>query len=142
MKTNGIIKERWILKMKKAVTIIVIIGILASIGLGIKWLSDYNAYKDEIETLSEFASSSSAVADSLKEINTLKTTAFVLIACGIIALVIVFLAKKIGTKLAGGIILLTGVIPGILSPSAFIFTFILILGGLLAIFSKPQITEG
>jgi len=84
MKTNGIIKERWILKMKKAVTIIVIIGILASIGLGIKWLSDYNAYKDEIETLSEFASSSSAVADSLKEINTLKTTAFVLIACGII----------------------------------------------------------
>lgn len=123
--------------MKKAVIIIVILGVIANLFLGIKWISDYNDYKSQIEAFEELASDPD-IAAALKEVEATKNASYALIACGVVALVAVFLAKKIGPKIAGIIIVLSGVIPGILASGAFLFTSVLILGGILALVLKPK----
>jgi len=126
--------------MKKAVIILVILGTLASLGLGIKWLSDYNDYKSELATatsIAQGAGQSQELTDALKEVEQTKNCAYALIACGIIALVTVFLLGKL-KKIGAGIILVTGIVPAIFSPMSLVFTFLLVLAGILAFFIKPK----
>ncbi len=128
--------------MKKAVIILVIIGAIASIGLGIKWISDFNAYKADIASIYDLSEeiSNPVLEESLKEIEALRNCAYALIVCGIIAIAALFLVAKIGKQLAAGIILFTGIIPAFFSTSCLIFTFVLILAGILGLVSKPKVS--
>lgn len=122
--------------MRIAVIILVIVGTLASIGLGIKWLSDFNTYKTEISAVEDLKSDPD-VAQALKDMEKLRTCSYALIVCGILALVSVFLMGKIG-KIAAAIILASAIIPAIFSPISLAFTFFFVIAGILAFFVKPK----
>jgi hypothetical protein len=135
--------------MRIAAIILVIIGTILSVGLGGKWLSDYNQYKDQIKAAAALTSSLTAHKDktvvsassemdkALAQVDTLRLCGIFLIIGGVLSLVMVFLSAKIKMVSAGALVLL-GVIPGILSPLAFVVTFFGILGGILVFFSKPK----
>ena len=122
--------------MRIAVIILVIVGTLASIGLGIKWLSDFNTYKTEISAVEDLKSDPD-VAQALKDMEKLRTCSYALIVCGILALVSVFLMGKIG-KIAAAIILASAIIPAIFSPISLAFTFFFVIAGILAFLVKPK----
>lgn len=122
--------------MRVAVIVLVIIGTIASIGLGIKWLSDFNTYKAEIASVEDLKADPE-VAQALEDMKAMKNCAYALIVCGIIALVAVFLIGKIG-KVAAGVILACAIVPAIFSPISLAFTFFFIIGGILAFFIKPK----
>ncbi len=123
--------------MRTAVIILVIIGTIASIGLGIKWLSDFDTYNTEIAAI-EGLKSDPDVAQALKDMEKVRNCAYALIVCGIIALVSVFLMGKIG-KIAAVIILACAIVPAIFSPASLTFTFFFIIAGILAFFAKPKV---
>lgn len=127
--------------MKIAVTIIVILGALASFILGVTWLSDFNDYKTEMAAVNEMSTeinSDPEISKALQEVETLRNCAYALIACAIIALVTVFLIGKIG-KIAAVIILAAGIVPAFFSPMSLLFTSLLVIGGILAFFVKPKV---
>ncbi|HWQ43738.1 MAG TPA: hypothetical protein VN456_17135, partial [Desulfosporosinus sp.] len=123
--------------MRTVVIILVIIGTIASIGLGIKWSSDFDTYKTEIAAVEELKSDPVA-AQALKDMEKLKNCAYALIVGGIIALVSVFLMGKIG-KIAAVIILASAIVPAILAPISLVFTFFFVIAGILAFFVKPKV---
>ena len=123
--------------MRTAVIILVIIGTLASIGLGVKWLSDFNSYKTEIAAVEDLKSDPD-VAQAFKDMEKLKNCSYALIVCGIIAIASVFLMGKIG-KIAAVIILASAIIPAIFSPISLVFTFFFLIAGILAFFVKPKV---
>lgn len=123
--------------MRIAVIILVIIGTLSSLGLGIKWVSDFETYKSEIAAVEDLKSDPD-VAQALKDMEKLRNCAYSLIAGGIIALVSVFLIRKIG-KIAAVIILACAIIPAIFAPISLVFTFFFIIAGILAFFVKPKV---
>lgn len=123
--------------MRIAVIILVIIGTIASIGLGIKWISDFDTYKTEIAAVEDLKSDPD-VAQALEDMEKLKTCAYALIACGIIALVSVFLIGKIG-KISAVIILASAIVPAIFEPVTLAFTFFFVIAGILAFFVKPKV---
>jgi hypothetical protein len=135
--------------MRIAAIILVIIGTLLSVGLGGKWLSDYNQYKDQIKQAAALTSSLSASKNktvasatsemdkALAQVDTFRLCGIFLIIGGILSLVMVLLSAKIKIISAGALVVL-GVIPGILSPLAFVATFFCIIGGILVFFSKPK----
>ncbi|SHI20034.1 hypothetical protein SAMN02745823_03324 [Sporobacter termitidis DSM 10068] len=127
--------------MRIAVLILVILGAAASFILGIKWLSDFSAYKAEIAAVSELSeeiSSDPEIAKAMKDVVTLKNCAYVLLAGGIVALAAVFLMGKLG-KISAVIILAAGIVPAFFSPMSLAFTWLLLLGGILAFFVKPKV---
>jgi hypothetical protein len=135
--------------MRVAAIVLVIIGSLLSVGLGVKWLSDFNEYKEQLKSVSALSSSlgssqdktvssaSKEIDDALKAVATLRLCGIFLIIGGILSLVMVFLSRKIKTISSAALVIL-GVIPGILSPVAFVVTFFGILGGIFVYFSKPK----
>ncbi|WRS28645.1 hypothetical protein U6B65_05810 [Oscillospiraceae bacterium MB08-C2-2] len=123
--------------MRTAAVVLVIIGTIASIALGVKWISDFETYETEIASVEEFKNDPD-VAQALKEMQAVRSCAYALIVCGIIATVTVLLAGKIG-KLAAGIILACAIVPAIFSPISLVFTFFFLIGGLLLFFAKPKV---
>ncbi|HNX57959.1 MAG TPA: hypothetical protein PKK43_02590 [Spirochaetota bacterium] len=135
--------------MRIAAIVLVIIGSLLSVGLGGKWLSDYNEYKDQITAISQVsdstkdskdsdvASASSMVIEQLKAIQKIRICGILLIIGGILSLVLVFLANKF-QKIAGGALVVLGIVPGIVSPVAFVVTFFGIIAGILTFLMKPK----
>ncbi|MDF2869239.1 MAG: hypothetical protein K0R05_814 [Anaerocolumna sp.] len=123
--------------MRVAVIILVIIGTLASIGLGVKWLSDFDTYKTEIAAVEEY-SSDPDVAQALKDMEELKSCSYALIVCGIVSLISVFLMSKLG-KITSVIFLAAAIIPAVLAPISLTFTFFFIIAGILAFFVKPKV---
>jgi hypothetical protein len=133
--------------MRIAAIVLVIIGGLLSAGLGAKWLSDFNTYKDQVKAVAEMSksfsaatadkSASNAVDESLKEIDKLKTCGILLIIGGLLSIVMVFLAGKI-KMVSGIVIILAGIVPVILSPASLIVTFLVILGGVFTLIAKPK----
>lgn len=123
--------------MRIAVIILVIIGTLASIGLGVKWISDFDTYKTEISAVEDLKSDPD-VAQALKDMEKVRNCAYALIVCGVIALASAFLISKIG-KIAAVIIMACAIVPAIFSPISLVFTFFFIIAGILAFFVKPKV---
>ncbi len=126
--------------MKIAVIVVVILGALASFSLGVTWLSDFNEYKTELAAANETSaeiSSDPELSKALRDVETLRNCAYALIVCAIIALVAVFLMRRIG-KIAAVIIVATGIVPAFFSPTSLLFTSLLVIGGILAFFVKPK----
>jgi hypothetical protein len=135
--------------MRVTAIVLVIIGSILSVGLGTKWLSDYDQYKDQIKSASALSSSlgssqdkavssaSKEMDEALKQVESFRLCGIFLIIGGILSLVMVFLSAKIKNISAAALVVL-GVIPGFLNPLAFAVTFFGILGGVFVFFSKPK----
>lgn len=123
--------------MRIAVIIIVILGSLFTMALGAKWVFDYNDGKQAIEALQQSSKTLGVDTSSFDELEKYKTGGYILIVCGLVALVTVFLIGKLG-KIAAVIMLLAGIAPAFIDPATLIFTFFVILGGILCFFVKPK----
>ena len=133
--------------MRITAIILVIIGALLSIGLGAKWLSDYNEYKDQIKAAAQIssdlsadkdtASASKEVDDSIKAVEKLRWCGIFLIVCGILSIGAVFAPQKF-RKIFSAAIAVLGIIPAFFSPVALVVTGFLILGGVFNFFAKPK----
>lgn len=122
--------------MRLAAKIIVILGILASIGLGIYWEVDYS------ESTKYIADTKSSIgidlsSDFKDELAARQKGGFALIAGGIVSLVSVIMMSKL-KKISSILILLSAIVPAIIYPSALVATFLLIIGAILAFFIKPK----
>ena len=133
--------------MRITAIILVIIGALLSVGLGAKWLSDYNQYKDQIKAAAQISSSLSAdkdtasaskeVDESIKAVDKLRLCGIFLIICGILSVVAVFLPFRL-KKISSAALVVLGIVPAVFSPVAFIVTAFGILGGIFLFFAKPK----
>lgn len=129
--------------MKIAAIILGIIGALASFGLGSKWYTDFNKYKDTMEKLSTAAGSlgkSTEVASAMADYNTIGNAAYALLVCGIIGLVASLLVFK-QSKIAAVVLVLAAIVPAVFSTKALIATFLLLIAGALAFFVKPKLAN-
>jgi uncharacterized integral membrane protein len=120
-----------------AVIILVVIGSLLTMSLGAKWIFDYNDGKQTVEELKQDVKSLGVDTSSLDEIEDYKTDGYVVLVCGFLALVSVFLIRRFG-KFTAVMMLLAGIVPAFVDPGALIFTFFVLLGGVLCFFVKPK----
>ena len=118
--------------MKVADLIVGLIGAILTTGLGSKWVSDYNDNKRVIESLS------GGNSELLQEVNRTKNAGYLMIVFGIAAVAAAVLVIK-KAKIAGGVMVAAAVIPAFLAPKALIFTFFLLIAGVLALAAKPKV---
>ena len=118
--------------MKVAALIVGLIGAILSTGLGSKWVSDYNDNKKLIES---FSGGDSAL---LKEVNRTKNAGYLMIVFGIAAVGAAVMAIK-KSKISGAVMVAAAVIPAFLAPKALVFTFFLLVAGVLALAAKPKV---
>ncbi|MBI4411413.1 MAG: hypothetical protein HY541_02890 [Deltaproteobacteria bacterium] len=125
--------------MKVAALILGLLGSLAAVGLGSKWVTDYNKYESTIASMQELSEQmgSGVLADSLGEVKKLKNAGYALVGLGILAFLASVLVFKLG-KLSGLVMLIAAIVPGVLAPQAFVATALLIVGGILALLAKSK----
>jgi hypothetical protein len=118
--------------MKVAALIVGLIGALMTAGLGSKWVSDYNDNKRVIESLS------GGDGALLQEVNRTKNAGYLMIVFGIAAIAAAGLVFK-KAKISGAVMVAAAVIPAFLAPKALVFTFFLLIAGVLALAAKPKV---
>ena len=124
--------------MRVAFSIIVIIGALLTAALGIIWISDYNDNKELITSVQQTSDELGLDNPELQELKGLVTAAYVMLACAVVAFITVFLRNKLG-KITGIILLAAGILPAVFETDSLMFTFFIILGGILSFFVKPKV---
>ena len=127
--------------MRKAVMILGVLGTASEGILGFKWFNDSRGIAEMMKGLGALAKEAggAAIANPMADLNKLVYASYVMIAAiaaGIVALVLFRMGKE---KIAGGIMLTFGILPIVISrgPDAGIFTALMILAGILAMFAKP-----
>ena len=125
--------------MKVAALILGLLGSLAAVGLGSKWVTDYNKYESTIASMQELSEQmgSGVLADSLGEVKKLKNAGYALVGLGILAFLASVLVFKLG-KLSGIIMWATAIVPAIFVPKSLVFTSLLLVAGLLALLAKSK----
>lgn len=126
--------------MKMAALIIGLLGSLAVLGLGAKWVSDFNKFEKTIaaiEKLSEQLGKSNKISASMAKVKRLKTAGYLMIILGIAALIGSILVLKM-SKVSAIIMLAAAIIPGVLAPQSLVAGFLLIIAGILAFIAKPK----
>jgi hypothetical protein len=124
--------------MKIAALIVGLMGALMTLGLGSKWVSDYDKNKDLIESLQKLSSAAGGEASSaMSELNRTKNAGYLMVVLGIVAAVAAGLVFKIG-KPSGAVMIAAAVIPAALAPKSLVFSFFLIIAGVLAFLAKPK----
>jgi hypothetical protein len=124
--------------MKIAALVLGILGAIATAGLGSKWVSDYNDNKALIDSLSKVSASIGGGDNpALAELNRTKNAGYLMIVFGIAALGAAALVFK-QSKAAGGVLVAAAVIPALLAPKSLVFSFFLIIAGVLAFLAKPK----
>ncbi len=124
--------------MRVAFSIIVIIGALLTAALGIIWISDYNDNKELIASVQQTSDELGLDNPELQKLKGLVTAAYVMLACAVVAFITVFLRGKLG-KFTGIILLAAGILPAVFETDSLMFTFLIILGGILSFFIKPKV---
>lgn len=123
--------------MKIGALILALLGILASIGLGAKWVSDFNQYKDQIAQMQAMADQGGGMmAGMMDELNGLKTAGYLMMLMGLASVGGVVMLFK-NAKIAGGIFLVAAILPGVFAAKALVATFFLLIAGILAMLVKP-----
>jgi len=125
--------------MKIAVLILGILGSLASVALGGKWVSDANKYEKSIVALEQMATRMAPQArpPQLDELKRLVKAGWLMVGLGLVAFIASILVFKT-PKISAILLLIAGIAPGLLAPKAFVGTLFLILAGILAFFAKPK----
>lgn len=116
--------------MRKAGLILGIVGGLAAGFLGIKWLSDANADKAALDLMRSVGMAA--------EIDKIITAGYVLLVSAVLGFVGGFMALKGKGKIAAVLMIVGAIAPVIFEPRALVFTFILLVGGLVSFFAKPD----
>ena len=114
--------------MRIAAFILAILGGLAAAALGMTWLSDLAEYSEQLELAEQagFSVTSLRISSYL-----LLTGLLTGIAGGVLAL------QRKG-KVAAAVLIASAAAPAALEPKALVFTFLLLVAGLLALGAKPK----
>ena len=111
--------------MKNAVMILGILGALTAGGLGMNWMSDIGSMTEQQKALAQLSGQG-------EQMSKLATASFILVAGFFAGLAGAFLARKDNFMGAGIVLLVAGVLPLLFAPQAFLFTVLLIAGGVVA----------
>lgn len=117
--------------MRIVIVVLTALGVLASLFLGMKWLGDYNAAKELVE-------SAAALGVNTAELDSYVRGAYALIAGAGIAVVGAVFALKWKGKQAAIALLVAGLLPAVFAPKALVFTFFLVLAGALSFKLKTR----
>ena len=120
--------------MRIAGLILGIIGGLLAGMLGITWMRDANRMRELIET-------AKSLGVDTGEVDKLVIVAYILLAVMIVGIVAGVLAFRGKGKIAAPLMILGAVAPALFAPKALVFTFILLLGGLLSFAAKPKVKQ-
>ena len=120
--------------MRIAGLILGIIGGLLAGMLGITWMRDANRMRELIET-------AKSLGVDTGEVDKLVIAAYILLAVMIVGIVAGVLAFRGKGKIAAPLMILGAVSPALFAPKALVFTFILLLGGLLSFAAKPKVKQ-
>ena len=120
--------------MRIAGLILGIIGGLLAGMLGITWMRDANRMRELIET-------AKSLGVDTGEVDKLVIAAYILLAVMIVGIVAGVLAFRGKGKIAAPLMILGAVAPALFAPKALVFTFILLLGGLLSFAAKPKVKQ-
>ncbi|MCP4218688.1 MAG: hypothetical protein GY765_28910 [bacterium] len=120
--------------MKKTAFTSAMIGAIAALLLGFKWLSDLNS---EIGQVARSFSKSGLGGSAGAEFASYEVATYMLIGCGIIGAVIaiMLLMKKGNPYINGAVLMVAGILP-LLFVSKAMFGLPMVLGGLLALTIK------
>lgn len=127
--------------MRIAITILVIIGIVLSIGLGAFWIVDYSSAKAEVEEAIASGDDfglGDLMKEELEKYEDRKNSGPFIIGGGILSLIALILINKL-KKISAAIFLLSAIVPAIIFPGSLLVTFLFIIGGILAFFYKPKV---
>ena len=117
--------------MKIAALIVGVIGALLVAGLGSKWVSDYNENKALIASLHGVDSSLD------NEIAKTRNAGYMMIVLGIAAIGAAAMVFK-KAKISGGVMMAAAILPALLAPKVLVFSFVLVIAGVLAMLAKPK----
>ncbi len=127
--------------MRIAITILVIIGIIASLALGVFWITDYNSAKAELDELTASGDDfglGDVLKDELENYKSRKDCGPFMIGGGILSLIGLILINKL-KKISAIIFLVSAIVPAILFPASLLGTFLFVISGILAFFYKPKV---
>ena len=116
--------------LRISIIVLALLGALASGAVGVKWISDANESAAQIETLQ-------AMGMDTSELDQILNGAYMLLGSmvlGFAGAVVAFRRKLVPTS---ALLILAGVAPALFTAKVLIFTWMLILGGLLALRLKP-----
>ena len=119
--------------MRMAGLILGILGGLAAGFLGMKWLSDANQMKELTDLIRTAGIDTSELDKTI-------TAAYLLIGSLVLGIVGGVLAFKGKGVIAAVLMLIGAILPAVFAPKALVFTCILLIGGLVSFFAKPQQT--
>ena len=111
----------------------VIGGLLAGL-LGLTWMRDADRMRELVDT-------ARSLGVDTGEVDRLVTAAYILLVVMVVGIVAGVLAFKGKGKVAAALMILSAVVPALFAPKALIFTFILLLGGLLSFAARPKVKQ-
>lgn len=117
--------------MRIAGLILGILGGLAAGFLGMKWLSDANATR-------ELITAARNLGVDMSELDSTVNAAYILLGSAVLGIVGGVMAFKGKGKIAGALMLVGAIAPAIFAPKALVFTCILLIGGIVSFFAKPD----
>lgn len=120
--------------MRIAGLILGIIGGLLAGMLGMTWMRDANRMRELIET-------AKSLGVDTGEMDKLVIAAYILLAVMVVGIVAGVLAFRGKGKIAAPLMILGAIAPALFAPKALVFTFILLLGGLLSFAAKPKVKQ-
>lgn len=115
-----------------------LIGGFLSLGLGIKWIGDYNEHEPLIKAAKALSkrTKNPRLAEKFKELEQVHTAGYLLLIGGALSIGAAVKVKKF-PKVSGGVMAGCGVLPAVFAPEALLFTFFLLAGAALALLVKP-----
>lgn len=115
------------------------LGSAGSIVLGGTWLSDYFENREKVQEVMQASKAYKIdVSKNLAELSQIRDAGYALVIAGFVALILPFLLRRLGGVTTGILLLGCAAIPAFFATKALVFSFPLILAGVCAFFSKPQ----
>ena len=108
-------------------------GLLAGM-LGLTWMRDANRMRELIDAARNLGVDTG-------EVDKLVIAAYILLAVMVVGIVAGVLAFRGKGKIAAPLMILGAIAPALFAPKALVFTFILLLGGLLSFVAKPKVQQ-
>jgi len=111
----------------------VIGGLLAGV-LGLTWLRDASRMRELVDA-------ARSLGVDTGEVDKLVIAAYILLVAMVVGIAAGVLAFKGKGKIAAALMIISAIAPALFAPKALVFTFILLLGGLLSLAAKPKVNQ-
>ena len=106
-------------------------GLLAGV-LGLTWIRDASRMRELVEA-------ARSLGVDTGEVDKLVIAAYILLAAMVVGIVAGVLAFKGKGKAAAVLMIVAAIAPALFAPKALVFTFILLLGGMLSFAARPKV---